>query len=253
MTLTEFDTQLSQLLHIEQFPMDPSLNGIQVSNSAPAEKQLHKIAYAVDACTETIERATAAGADLLLVHHGILWGQCSRITGTYYKRIAALLAADMALYACHLPIDAHPVFGNNAVLAARLALSDIQPFGTWRGALIGCIGTLPEPLTTYEAAACLFPEETPVVLPFGPEKISRVAIISGGAGDDVDQAIAAGADLFVTGEIGHENYHVARENHISVIGGGHYRSETGGVTAIGQYISQEFGIETIFIDVPTGL
>ncbi len=253
MTLTELDAMLAALLHTADFPMDPSLNGVQVENSAPEKKEIRTIAYAVDACAETIRRAAACAADVLLVHHGLLWGQCRRVTGSYYRRLAALFAADMALCAYHLPIDAHPALGNNAVLADRLGLAEREPFGVWRGAVIGCIGTLRESLTVYEAAARLFPDESPVVLPFGPEKALRAAIISGGAGEDVEQAIAAGADLYITGEIGHENYHTAREHGISVIGGGHYRSETGGVAAVAAHIGAETGIRTVFIDVPTGL
>ncbi|MBO7174632.1 MAG: Nif3-like dinuclear metal center hexameric protein, partial [Spirochaetaceae bacterium] len=107
MTLRELDEYFRTFLNLEQYPGDPSLNGIQVENRDPAGKEITKIAFAVDACQETIQRAAAAGAGLLFVHHGFFWGQCQTITGAHGKRIRTLFDHDMALYACHIPLDAH--------------------------------------------------------------------------------------------------------------------------------------------------
>lgn len=255
MTLNELNQWFSQLLHPELYPMDPSLNGVQVQNSDPAKKEISKVAFAVDACVQTIERAADEGAGLLFTHHGILWGQCSRVCAGYYQRIAALLRSDMALAACHLPLDAHAEVGNNAGMAQKLGLRSVEPFGVWRGAVIGCMGLLEQEETAHTIARRLFGDSggAPIVLPFGPDRVKRIAIVSGGAGDEVDQAIEAGADLFITGEIGHENYHTALEGGISVIGGGHYRTETFGVAALADLLRAETGTDTVFIDLPTGL
>jgi dinuclear metal center YbgI/SA1388 family protein len=257
MTLNELDTYFSNYLEIGKFPMDPSSNGVQVANSAPATKEVRKIAFAVDACVETISRAAQAGAGMLFVHHGVLWGKCERIDGIFYDRLKALFDTDMALFACHLPLDAHPVSGNNYGLASRLSLQNTRPFGEWRGALIGVIGELPEKtaLSPDELMRRLFPSTAAdcKIFPFGKTRFQKIAIVSGGADDLTSQAAAAGADVYVTGEVGHETYHVAEELGITLIAGGHYATETVGVQLMMQKAATELGVETVFIDVPTGL
>lgn len=255
MTLNELDTYFNSFLHKEDFAADPSRNGIQIANSAPESKQITKVAFAVDACEATAKRAAEAGAQLLFVHHGLFWGGCDTITGTHYRRIKAFLDADLALYASHIPLDANALVGNNFGLAARLSLQDVQPFGSWRGMQLGAIGNLSEPLSLEKLSQRLFPEgEKPLhVLPFGKPLVQRVAIISGGAGDDFDQAVAAGADVYITGEIGHEEYHPVEEHGINVIAGGHYQTETVGVNLVRAKLEAECGLETVFIDLPTGL
>jgi dinuclear metal center YbgI/SA1388 family protein len=192
---------------------------------------------------------------MLFVHHGLLWGQCEPVTGIYYSRIRELIRHNIALYACHLPLDAHPVSGNNYGLAFKLGLQNLTPFGEWRGSVIGVSGSLPVPRTTGEIIATLFPDtaEDCIVLPFGRSAAVKVAIISGGGGDETAQAAAIGADVFITGEIGHTQYHTAEEMGITVIAAGHYRTETVGVELMRQKIERETDIETVFIDVPTGL
>lgn len=255
MTLNELDAYFNSFLHKEDFASDPSRNGIQIQNSAPESKQITKVAFAVDACEATARRAQEAGAQLLFVHHGLFWGGCTPITGTHYKRIKAFLDADLALYASHIPLDANELVGNNFGLAARLNLQDVQPFGSWRGMRLGAIGTLPEPLTLEKLTARLFPEgEKPLhVLAFGKPLVSRVAIISGGAGDDFVQAVEVGADVYITGEVGHEEYHPIEEAGINVIAGGHYQTETVGVNLVRAKLEKDCGLETVFIDLPTGL
>ena len=140
MTLNQLDEYFQSFLNMAEYKRDPSLNGIQVENSNPSGKEIKKVAFAVDACQETIQRATAAGADVLFVHHGFFWGQCQTITGTHYNRIRQLLDSDMALYACHIPLDANPLVGNNYGLAQRLGLESLEPFGDWHGMLIGVGG-----------------------------------------------------------------------------------------------------------------
>lgn len=255
MTLNEIDAYFNSFLHKEEFAADPSRNGIQIANSAPDAKPLRKVAFAVDACEATAKRAHAAGADLLFVHHGLFWGSCDTITGTHYRRIKAFLDADLALYASHIPLDANALVGNNYGLAARLQLQNVQPFGTWRGMKLGAIGTLAAPITLAELTQRLFPDgEKPLhVLPFGKPLVQTVAIISGGAGEDFAQAVTAGADVFITGEVGHEEFHPIEESGITVIAGGHYQTETVGVRLVQQKLEADCGLETVFIDLPTGL
>lgn len=231
---------------------DPSKNGLQVDNDGT---DVVRIAFSVDACLETIERAAAAGAGMLVVHHGLFWKDPERVTGPHYRRVKALLNANMALYASHLPLDAHPEVGNNAGLADRLGLEDRQPFGLWRGAVIGVRGSFVQPVTVDALIRRLFPgdEQPPCVLPFGPAEMRTAAVVSGGAASEMYQAIDAGCDCFITGEIGHEEYHHARENGITVIAGGHYRTETVGVQLLASRLGRETGLDTVFIDVPTNL
>ncbi|ULQ58975.1 Nif3-like dinuclear metal center hexameric protein [Brucepastera parasyntrophica] len=253
MTSAELEKWFNNLLNPGHFAAaDPSKNGLQVDNSG---KDINRVAFAVDACFETMERAEQAGAGMLFVHHGLFWRDPLCITGSHYKRIKKLLDADMALYASHLPLDAHPECGNNSGLVRRLGLENIELFGEYHGMLIGFRGTLPGPAKLGEITSRLFVNgQKPLhVLPFGPETVRTAGIISGGAGEDVVQAIEEGLDLFITGEISHEIYHTALENRINVIAGGHYQTETVGPGLVAERLGQETGIDTLFIDVPTGL
>ena len=255
MTLTELDAYFNSFLHKEDFAADPSKNGIQIANSAPEEKPIAKVAFAVDACEATAKRAAAEGADVLFVHHGLFWGACMPLTGTHYRRVKAFLDADLALYASHIPLDANALVGNNYGLARRLGLQEVQSFGSWRGMKLGTMGTLPSPITLTELERRLFPHGGRAlhVLPFGKPLVRTVAIISGGAGEDFEQAVAAGADAYITGEVGHEDFHPIEESGINVIAGGHYQTETVGVQLVQQKLIQDCGLETVFIDLPTGL
>ena len=255
MTLTELNSWFNSFLKIEDYPADPSMNGIQVQNSAPDEKQIKKAAFAVDACLETIEKAAEQNADILFVHHGLFWGSAIPLTGSHYDRINALIKNDIALFACHIPLDANNPYGNNYGMAERLGLQEATGFGIWRGMSIGVAGVLPEPLTCRQIAEKLLGgnAEDAKILPFGPELIKSVAIVSGGAGDEVEQAIDAGYDCYITGEIGHEQYHPAKEAGITVIAGGHYNTEVYGPSLVMQKLRKETGIETVWVSAPTGL
>lgn len=255
MTLVEINNWFNSFLKKEDFPSDISLNGIQIENSEPESKQIKKIAFAVDACEETAKKAAEAGADLLFVHHGLFWGGCQTITGSFYKRISTFIKNDLALCAYHIPLDANNPYGNNWGLAARLGLRNCEAFGTWRGMVLGVKGELSEELTINELAERVLRKGvTPrSVLSLGKEKIKTVGIISGGASDDVADAIEQDLDCYITGEFAHEDYHLAREMGINVIGGGHYETETVGVSLVMEKVEKELGIECIFVDVPTNL
>lgn len=253
MTLTQLDFYFKNLLKISDFSKaDPSQNGIQVQNNVA---NFTKIAFAVDASLETFKRASEVGAQMIFVHHGLFWGNSQTITGIHYDKITFLIANNIALYACHLPLDAHPDFGNNATLASALNLENREPFGEWHGKLIGIKGTLQNTLTPEQVMNKLFPERRNILslLPFGKKEVSTIGIISGGAWEDVYQAIDQKLDMYITGEVSHEIYHPVKEAGINFLAGGHYQTETGGVKAVASQLGRETGIETIFLDIPTNL
>jgi len=255
MTLNELDSYLNGFLKKENFSSDIALNGIQIQNSSPDSKQIKKIAFAVDACEATALKAVQEGADVLFTHHGLFWGGCQTITGSFYKRISSFIKNDLALIAYHIPLDANNPCGNNHGIAARLGLLDVKGFAHWRGMEIGVYGKLPAPLTLDELAQkALRPgKKSKSVFAFGKEKISTVGIASGGSGEDVDEAIELGLDAFITGEFEHEQYHLAKEMGINVIAGGHYETETVGINLVREKIEKELGLQTVFIDLPTDL
>ena len=255
MTLNEFDNYINAFLRKEDFAADISLNGIQIQNSAPDSKQIKKVAFAVDACEATAKAAAEQGADILFVHHGLFWGHCQTITGNFYKRISTFINNDLALCAYNIPLDANNPYGNNWGLAARLQLKDCQMFGQWRGMTLGVKGRLPEPMTVEQVAEKLLrPGKKPsAIIAAGKNQISTVGIISGGASEDVADAVSEGLDCYITGEFAHEDYHFAREMEINVIAGGHYETETVGVSLVMQKVQSELGLECVFIDEPTGL
>ena len=253
MNLKELDNWFRSILDIDALQKsDSSLNGVQVGKTTAA---IHKVAFAVDACLESFRRAKDWGADAIVVHHGIFWGKQFALTGTDYDRVEFLCRNDLALYAIHLPLDQHPELGNNICLARELGLTEIAPFGNYHGNKIGYKGSLPHPMTIEEVVAILFGDDRSTLgrLPFGPKEINSVGIISGGATDEIDQAIDEGLDLFITGDASHEIYHRCLEARINVIFGGHYQTEIWGVSQLAKRLRADTGIETRFMDLPTGL
>lgn len=255
MTLNELDAYLNAFLKKEDFPGDPSRNGIQIQNSEPDKLQITKVAFAVDACEATALAASEAGAKVLVVHHGLFWGACQTLTGNFYKRAASFIKNDLALIAYHLPLDANNPYGNNYGLAAALGLSKCEPFGNWRGMCIGVRGEFEKPVTPHALSSSLskITKTEARLFPFGTNEIRTVGIISGGAGEDVDQAVELGLDCYITGEFAHEDFHFAEESAINVISGGHYGTETMGVSLLKEKIEKELGLRTLFIDLPTDL
>jgi dinuclear metal center YbgI/SA1388 family protein len=253
MYLKDFDTLIREVLDLDEFSgADVALNGLQVAND---KQSVEKAAFAVDACLESIRRAAEWGADLLFVHHGLFWGRPLAVTGGHYQRLRALIQADLALYAVHLPLDMHPQLGNNAGLARRIGLQQLEPFGEYRGMKIGFKGSLPEAMSLEQVvrACCGSNEQGINVLPFGPESVSTVGIVSGGAADEAYQAVDEKLDLFITGDASHTIYHHCLEGGINVIFGGHYLTETYGVTLLSEKLQSESNLQTRFFDIPTGL
>ncbi|HTX74491.1 MAG TPA: Nif3-like dinuclear metal center hexameric protein [Rectinemataceae bacterium] len=253
MDLRELDAWCRSILDLDGFrSIDDSLNGVQVGRRGG---RIERVAFAVDACAETIGRAATAGAQVLFVHHGLFWGDSIPVTGSHLDRMRLLMEADLALYACHLPLDAHPELGNNAVLARMLGLGAVSGFGEHKGKLLGFGGTIDPAIDLEEAIRRLLPDGSRprTVIPAGPAAITRAAVVSGGAPFEVLQAIEAGMDLYVTGEPSHSVYHAVLEGRINFVAAGHYATEIWGVKAVAERLALETGIQTLFVDLPTGL
>jgi dinuclear metal center YbgI/SA1388 family protein len=227
---------------------DSSQNGLQVEGSP----EVKKIAFGVSASLECIKRAADWGADMLVTHHGLLWGRPVSVTGPFKRKLAALFGADMSLCAWHLPLDMHPACGNNARLLALLGAKKQKPFGSYDGETIGFSGTLPKPLPIGAIAAALAIklDAEPLCFRFGREKIRTVGVVSGGAARMFDQAISAGLDLYITGEAAEPVQELARETKANFIAAGHYNTEKPGVMALAAVLEKKFGVKTEFIDIP---
>ncbi len=234
--------------------VDASANGLQVG---PSDVDVDHVAFAVDAVEATIEDAAAAGADLLVTHHGLSWGGIERITDRTYRRIASLIDAELPLYVSHLPLDGHQVLGNAAGISEVLDLESRAPFGTIESETIGQRGRMPDPTPIDDLRdrldEALDTGGEPIqTLDFGPETVRDVAIVTGSGADWLDEALRVDVDVFVTGEGRHRLYHEAREAGIHVVLGGHYATETFGVLALQELVSG-WDLETTVIDSPTGL
>ncbi|MXV64450.1 Nif3-like dinuclear metal center hexameric protein [Natronorubrum sp. JWXQ-INN-674] len=255
MELATFATRIDEELGTDDYAdLDASANGLQVG---PDRGEVEHVAFAVDGVQETFERAIDADADALVTHHGISWGGFDRVTGRTYDRIAPLIEHDLALYVSHLPLDGHQELGNAAGVADVLDLEARAPFGELGPEYIGQRGTVPESLTVdalrEQLENALDTDGQPVrTLEFGPDQIEEIAIVTGSGTDWLDEAVAAGADVLITGEGKQKAYHEAQEAGIHVVLAGHYATETFGVRALRELVG-EWGLETSYFDVPTGL
>jgi dinuclear metal center YbgI/SA1388 family protein len=231
---------------------DLSHNGLQVESP----DEISRVAFAVDGTIASFEKAVACKAGLLVVHHGLLWKEPVKLTGPHFKRIETLIKGNCGLYASHLPLDLHGEVGNNAQIAKLLELGDIVPFGDYHGVMIGCGGSLktPELLESLVDKLRTSSGSEPLrVFPFGPNLASRVAIVSGGAPEFAESAAREGYDTYITGDAQHQFVHTAHEYGINLVFGGHYATETFGVKALEQKVRDIFKLDTVFLDLPTGL
>jgi dinuclear metal center YbgI/SA1388 family protein len=240
---------LDELLNVRGIE-DRSANGLQVAGG----EEISRVGLATDAALATYRRAAELGCQLLLVHHGLIWGGITAVTGRVREHLAFLLAHDLNLYAAHLPLDLHPEVGNNAELARIIGLAELAPFGDYHGRPIGFQGRLATPLKLAHLAARFAGRlgGEPATLAFGPPLVQAIGIVSGGGSSTLEEAIERRLDCLVTGEGTHPDHHAALEGRINVLYLGHYRSETVGVRAVGRKLSEQFGVETVFIDEPTG-
>jgi dinuclear metal center YbgI/SA1388 family protein len=260
-SLAELTEHLDQFLRIKEIPDEVNaVNGLQVENSGA----IGSLIAAVDASQATIDSVVASldpekAPPLLLVHHGLLWDGNVPLTGRRYRRMSALLQHDVALYSAHIPLDVHPEVGNNAVLAERLGMRVQGWFGNYRGLPMGVWGELPGSVPSRESLTLELDrilhtlKGSTTLIPGGPERPSRVGIITGAAGNMISQARETGIDTFITGEGPHHTYFDAMEWGINLVYAGHYATETLGVQALASDLADRFDLEWEFHDHPTGL
>jgi dinuclear metal center YbgI/SA1388 family protein len=241
---------LDELLEVERFA-DYGPNGLQV----PGAEQVTTVLTGVSAHQALFERAVAEGAQLVLAHHGILWdSQPRRITPQQAARLKLLLAHDIALGAYHLPLDAHPALGNNALLAAGLGASGHEPAFASKGTPIGVIARFDEgdgiPAPELFARVARLTAREPLVFDAGPPHVRTLGIVSGGGASFLAEAVADGLDAFLTGEPSEWAMADARENGIHFIAAGHYATETFGIRRIGELVAERFGVRHVFAEIP---
>lgn len=245
---------LNDYLAVREVPDYPqAVNGLQVEGKQKGTSQIKRVALAVDACLATITQATEMDADILIVHHGLFWGSKAPITGMLYRRLAPLFEHDMPLYSCHTPLDAHPEVGNNAVLTRLLGLSPTGMWGEMEGVPIGTYADTDLPITELLARIRQVLSIEPQCLATGPEQVRRLGVVTGAAGTWVERAKARDIDTLLTGEGPHHTYFDAEEHGVNLIFAGHYATETVGLKALGAHLEAQFGLETLFLDHPTGL
>ena len=241
---------LDSELSLSEFPKDDSANGLQVEGG----ERVAKIGLAVDACEETFELAKEKHVDFLLVHHGLIWGGLKSVRGVTGKRIKTLLDSAISLYACHLPLDWHPRYGNNAELLRLLSLRKAGEFGEYHDRRIGYWGTTKASVSMAEFVKRV--DKTLKVrswyVDFG-RKVRNVGIVSGGGWSAIHDAEDLGIDTFLTGEASHSAYHLAKEMKVNLVFSGHYATETPGVKAVGRMLKRRLGLAVEFLDLPTGL
>lgn len=238
-----------EILDVSSFE-DYGPNGLQV----PGAADVSKVVTGVSAHRELIERAAGAGGELLLAHHGLFWDFHPRsLSEQMAARLRVAFAADLSIAGYHLPLDAHPRIGNNALLCAELGFErSEEPFGVVRGSAIGCIGRSEEgaPADDLVARVAAATGREPLVFDAGPEMVRSIGIVSGAGTSEIHSAIALGLDAFLTGEPAEHAMADAREGAITYIAAGHYATETFGICRLGELVAERFGIEHEFIDIP---
>lgn len=250
-TIRELIRHLDDVLEAGAFA-DYGPNGLQVPGP-PAADDVEHVVTGVSASVELFVRAAELRADLVLVHHGLFWGEpAGPITPALRRRLKLLFDHDMALAAYHLPLDAHPQLGNNALIATGLGAVAAEPFAEHRGRPIGVIADFEPPLERERliAEVARLTAREPLVIPAGPALVRRLGIVSGSAADDIEEAIALGLDAFLTGEPAERIMAIAQEGGVTFLAAGHYATETFGIRALGESLAARFGVRHTFVDVP---
>ncbi|MBD0281281.1 MAG: Nif3-like dinuclear metal center hexameric protein [Thermoleophilaceae bacterium] len=244
----EITRYLDELLEAHAFD-DYGPNGIQV----PGAEEVELVVTGVSAHRELFTRAADAGAQLVICHHGVLWDSQPRaISPPLKERLRVLFDSDISLAAYHLPLDAHPELGNNALICEALGLERAEPFGHHRGRTIGFVGRAPEAIPFGELLdRCrgAFGRRS-FAWDAGPATVRSVGVLSGGGASSFGEAISLGLDAFLTGEPAEPAMAEAREAGVHFIAAGHYATETFGVRRLGELVADRFGVEHRFIDVP---
>jgi len=239
-------TYLDDMLEIDRFA-DYCPNGLQVEG----RPVVRKLVSGVTASLALLEAARAQNADAVLVHHGYFWrGEDARVVGMKRQRLQQLLNSQMSLLAYHLPLDAHPVYGNNAQLAERFGFIVEGPFGG--DPAIGLYGRLAQPLTAVDLSQSIAEvlQRTPMHIDGAAGMIHSIAWCSGAAQGYIEQALKLGVDAYLSGEISEQTVHVAREAGIHYFAAGHHATERYGVQALGEHVAAHFGLEHEYIEIP---
>jgi dinuclear metal center YbgI/SA1388 family protein len=239
--LTKF---LNNKLNIKKFK-DHSKNGLQIKSN----NQIKKVGFSVDSCLDVFRKAKQKDCDLVIVHHGLLW-KGHKLSNVDKKRISFLKNNKISLYACHLPLDKHPVLGNNVNLCKMLGIKQMKPLGK---ELVGYYGTRNISLNNIKKILDKKLKTNSKIFKFNNNKIKNIAVCSGGGAYELFDAKNKGCDVLVTGEFNHSKFHDAEEVGINIVSAGHYNTETVGVKELMKTIKENFEVDTIFIDSPTGL
>jgi len=255
-TATTLARRLDWLLGVPGHPDYPgALNGLQVDHRGP----VRRIAAAVDASHRTITAAVAVNANFLIVHHGLFWSGAQRIVGSVFERYRLMADNDVAVYAAHLPLDAHPEFGNNALLARRLGLQPTGTFTSYEGVAIGVSGTAEiDTAGLAQLAANLAVEHggsvrTSTIEPGRRTRRWGICTGAGASSETLREAEQRGIDTLIVGEGPHHTAVEAPERGVVIIYAGHYATETLGVCAVAEAVAGEFGLPWSFVSAPTGL
>ena len=245
--IAQYIDEYLRVREIEDWPN--ALNGLQLENSGTVTK----IAAAVDVSTRALEAAANAGANLLVVHHGMFWPGLRPVTRALHRQLKTALDHDIAVYSAHLPLDLHPEVGNNILLMRALGVENSEPFFQEKGSLLGrrgAVNILASKLALRLERAVGGPVKQIAV---GPKIAGRVGVITGAAGGEIERVAAQGIETFITGEAPHWAAVAAEELGINLLLGGHYATETFGLKALAARLSKRFKISYTFIDCPTGL
>ena len=255
-SLAEITGYLDKILRNSEIPdYDDALNGLQLAHVGP----VRRVAAAVDFSLPSIREAVKGDANLLLLHHGMFWSGARPLVGPAFERMRLLISRDIAVYASHIPLDLHPRFGNNVLLARELELTPDSPFGVFRGVAIGCAGACDLPTTELFARLSAFAQplgSTVISTSRDPARRTRRWAIITGAGassSTLREAADSGVDTLIVGEGPHHSAVDAMERDIVVMYAGHYATETLGVRALAAEIEREFGIPWFAVSAPTGL
>ena len=252
MKLEKIVKYLDEFLNVSNVS-DAALNTLQIEGC----EELETIGLAVDFCMQTIQAAIDNKCQMLICHHGQFWPSLGALTGSTYKRVKMMMDNNISLYASHLPLDMHPEIGNNAVIMKMLDLKYKDTFAMYHGQKIGIIAEserLQELNAFQKNFDKIFDTESILIKSDnGKAQIKTVGIVSGGAAKEVEEASNLGLDLYITGEPSHAEFHMVKEGNTHMLCGGHYKTEATGIQALGKNLEQNFGLKTIFFDIPTGL
>ncbi len=244
MKINDLNHYLNTLLQPERFS-DYCPNGLQVEGRT----EINKIVTGVTASMDLLQAALQANADAVLVHHGYFWrGESLPITGFKKRRIQFLLQHEINLFAYHLPLDAHETYGNNVMLAKQLGLNITGWSGDKNSVLLAEL-SLPQPLKQLVNLIETRLKRKPQVIGDLHQSIEKIAICTGAAQSYIEQAVAANADVFISGEISEQTVHIARETGMSYISAGHHATERYGIQALGEHLAQKFDLQHEFIDI----